>query len=99
MNMPQMREIDRDQAITNLIQALAMQEAAIASLIQAEAGTIDALVQAGIPQAVSIQQVVECQAAVAQVLQVTAEKQQSMNTKLEQIRALVMACQKEMPNP
>jgi hypothetical protein len=87
MALPQIQRVDRDQAITDLIEALALQEAAIASLIHAEAAKIDALVAAGIPAAESTKDVESFQAAVGGVLQVATEKAQTAHEKVNLILA------------
>jgi hypothetical protein len=89
MSLPQIPRVDMDQAITDMIEALALQEAALASLIHAEAGKVDALVAAGIPAAASTADVESYQAAISGVIQVTAEKQQSLANKLELLRAMI----------
>lgn len=91
MATPQIPRVDRDQAITDLIEALALQEAAIASLINAEAAKVDALVAAGIPAAETTQEVESFQAAVAGVLQVAAQKAQLAKEKLEMLRTMLAA--------
>lgn len=88
MALPQIQRVDREQAITDLIEALALQEAAIASLIHAEAAKIDALVAAGIPAAASTKDVESFQAAVVGVLQVATEKAQTTHEKVNMILAL-----------
>jgi hypothetical protein len=87
--MPQMPRVDQQQAITDLIEALAMQEAAVASVMNAEAAKIDALIAAGMPAATATADVESFQAAVAQVLQIMANRQEAMIQKLEQIRFLM----------
>ena len=89
MSLPQIPRVERDQALTDMIEALALQEAALASLIHAEAGKIDALVAAGIPAAGSTEEVNGYQAAVADVLRVATEKQTALSNKLEMIRAMI----------
>jgi hypothetical protein len=89
MALPQIPRVDREQAITDMIEALALQEAAVAGLIYAEAGKVDALVAAGIPAAENTEAANGYQAAVADVLRVAAEKQQTVVTKLEMLRAMI----------
>lgn len=89
MSMPQIPIVTREQALTDMIEALALQEAAIASLVNAEAAKIDALVQAGIPAPTSIEEVNSFQAAVSAVLQISSEKQQAIYSKLELLRSLM----------
>jgi excinuclease UvrABC helicase subunit UvrB len=98
VSMPQIPRVDRDQAITDMIEALAMQEAAVAALIHAEAGKVDALVVAGIPAAAATADVESYQAAVSGVIQATAEKQQGLANKLELLMAMI-AEMKQVPNP
>lgn len=83
MALPQIPRVDREQAITDLIEALALQEAAIASLINAEAGKVDALVASGIPAANNLSEVDSFQAAVVGVLQLVAQKGQASNQQME----------------
>lgn len=97
MAMPQIPRVDREQAINDMVEALALQEAALASLIYAEAGKIDGLVAAGIPAPQSIQEVENYQASVAAVLQFAADKAQSMHTKLELLRTM-MEQKREQPD-
>lgn len=89
MALPQIPQVDRDQAITDMIEALALQEAALASLIHAEAAKIDALVAAGIPAAADTAQVETYQAAVSNVLQTAVGKQQAIAAKLELLRTMI----------
>lgn len=89
MGLPQIPMVDREQAINDMIEALALQEAAIASLIMAESAKIDALVQAGIPTAATIQEVDSFQASVSTVLQFAADKGQAISSKLELLRNMI----------
>lgn len=98
MSLPQIPTADRDQAINDILEAMAMQEAALASVINAEAAKVDALVAAGIPAAESIEQVNAFQGAVAAVLQLAAQKDQAINQKLELLRSLI-AHKSQAPNP
>jgi hypothetical protein len=91
MSLPQLPQVDRDQAINDMIEAMALQEAALASLIHAEAAKIDGLTAAGIPAAADTDKVESFQAAVTAVLQATAEKQQSITAKLDMLRAIITA--------
>ncbi len=96
MSMPQFPQVDREQALNNMIQALALQEAAIASLIYAEAAKVDALVQHGVPPAESLQQVESFQASITGILQYVAQKSEAINRKLEALKNLTEF--KQMPN-
>jgi len=89
MGLPQIPQVNRDQAITDMIEALALQEAALAGLIFAEAAKIDALVGAGIPAAADTAQVESYQAAVSGVLQTAMDKQQANFAKLELLRTMI----------
>jgi len=89
MSLPQIPKVDREQALTDLVEALALQEAALASMIAAEAAKVDALVYAGIPAAASTKDVESYQAAVAAVLQITAQKAQALNSNLQLLRTLL----------
>lgn len=89
MGLPQIPQVSRDQAITDMIEALALQEAALAGLINAEATKIDALVAAGIPAATDTAQVESYQAAVSNVLATAMDKQAAISTKLELLRTMI----------
>ncbi|HWI61604.1 MAG TPA: hypothetical protein VNT75_07195 [Symbiobacteriaceae bacterium] len=90
MGLPQLPQVNRDQAITDMIEALALQEAALASLIHAEAAKIDALVAAGIPAAADTAQVESYQAAVSGVLQIALARQAANLEKLELLRTIIV---------
>lgn len=89
MAIPQIPQVDREQAITDMIEALALQQAALASLMNAEAAKIDALIAAGMPAATTTAEVESFQAAVANVVQVSGERAQSMVQHLELLRAMI----------
>ncbi|HYF93558.1 MAG TPA: hypothetical protein VD969_15195 [Symbiobacteriaceae bacterium] len=89
MSMPQIPQVSRDQAITDMIEALAMQEAALAGLIHAEATKVDALVAAGIPAATDTAQVETYQEAVSNVIQTAMDRQQAIANKLELLRTMI----------
>lgn len=91
MAMPQIPSVSQEQAIINLIQALAMQEAAIASIFNAEAAKIDALVGAGFPAAAEIADVNAFQSHVKEILTVLCQRQQASSERMQMVMALVQA--------
>ncbi|HEY3364570.1 MAG TPA: hypothetical protein VGK74_05915 [Symbiobacteriaceae bacterium] len=89
MSLPQISQVSRDQALADMIEALALQEAAWASLIDAEATKVDALVKAGIPAAGNVNEVNAYQGAVGSVLQLAATKGQSAGATLELLKLIL----------
>lgn len=89
MSLPQLPKVDMNQAVADVVEAMALQGAAVASLINAEAAKVDALVAAGMPAAASTADVESFQAAVANVLEVAAQKQQAIHATLELVRSMV----------
>jgi hypothetical protein len=89
MSMPQIPAVTAEQALVNMIQAMAMQEAAIASIFHAEAAKIDALVAAGIPGAKEIAEVNGFQTSVKQLIEVLCQRQQATLERLEMMMAMM----------
>jgi hypothetical protein len=89
MSMPQIPAVTAEQALVNMIQAMAMQEAAIASIFCAEAAKIDALVAAGIPGAKEIAEVNGFQMSVKQLIEVLCQRQQATLERLEMMVAMM----------
>lgn len=87
--MPQIPTVTQEQALINLIQAIAMQEAAIASIFNAESAKIDALVAAGLPAAQQIAEVNDFQSHVKEILTVLCQRQQSSMQRIEMMMALL----------
>ncbi|MFZ5827777.1 MAG: hypothetical protein ACOY94_26025 [Bacillota bacterium] len=90
MALPQIPIVSADQALSDMLEALALQEAALASLLNAEAAKIDALVAAGMPMPATIQEVEAFQAAVANVVRAVAERQDANLAKLELLRSFMV---------
>lgn len=95
MAIPQIPQVDRNQAITDMIEAIALQEAAVASLIHAESAKVDALIAAGIPAAASTADVESFQAAVANVLNLANDRQQASNERLALLKEILMLHQQK----
>lgn len=89
MAMPQIPAVSPEQALINLIQALAMQEAAIASILNAEAAKIDALVAAGLPAAAEIAEVNAFQSQIKEILAILCQRQQSSAERIQMIMSLL----------
>ena len=89
MALPQIPIVSADQALSDMLEALALQEAALASLLNAEAAKIDALVAAGMPAPATIQEVEAFQAAVANMIRAVAERQDANLAKLELLRSFM----------
>lgn len=81
MSNPTIPCVDRQEAITNLIEALALEEAAIAHLINAEAEKAQAVAEK-LPRDLTVQQVLEIQNKIIDVISVLAEKEKQMSEKL-----------------
>lgn len=91
MAMPQIPAVSQEQALINLIQALALQEAAIASIFNAEAAKIDALIAAGFPAAAEIADVNAFQSQIKEILAVLCQRQQSSAERIQMVMALFQA--------
>lgn len=89
MAMPQIPAVSQEQAIINLIQALALQEAAIASIFNAEAAKIDALIAAGFPAAADVAEVNAFQSQIKEILTVLCQRQQSSMERIHLVMSLL----------
>lgn len=89
MALPQIPTVSQEQAIINLIQAVAMQEAAIASIFNAEAAKIDALVTAGFPAAAEVAEVNAFQSHVKEILEILCQRQEASMERIQLVMALM----------
>jgi hypothetical protein len=91
MAMPQIPTVSMEQALINLIQAIAMQEAAIASIFNAEAAMIDAMIAAGFPAAAEIAEVNALQSQIKEILAVLCQRQEASMERIQLVMALLQA--------
>lgn len=89
MGMPHIPQKCREEAINDLLESIALEEAAIAHIMNAEGEKIQKVLDCTFPHPTSFQQILELQNSVTELFEKLIQKQNTLVSKMKIIKKII----------